>query len=119
MATVSCSPMTYHSIVAAGRLGDRDRAERLTADLRAYVADMRLDTPSIDYFATSLPTMLTFREDIDQAHADLVAVMEAQLALLDKDASRARGTLDELARRDPSNAVVRVLLDDTEATALV
>ena len=119
MSAVVCSPMTYFSILAAGRLGDRQRAEALRTELRAYVEAKRAEIPSIDYFATSLPTMLTFREDVDQAHADLVATLEAQLAILEDDPSRARQILIEMVRRDPSNALALTLLGDSDSAALV
>ncbi|MCU1582385.1 MAG: Tetratricopeptide repeat protein [Microbacteriaceae bacterium] len=110
MLTVPHSPMTYFSVLAALRLGDQDRARLLTVELREYVEVKRLEHPAIDYFATSLPSMLIFWDDLAQSHHDLVAVMDAQLALLDGDSGRARTLLVPLAERNSTNTLIRELL---------
>ena len=56
MLSVPYSPMTYFSVLAARRLGDDATAQRLVDGLRQYLAAKRVEVPSIDYFATSLPT---------------------------------------------------------------
>jgi tetratricopeptide (TPR) repeat protein len=114
MEAVPHSPMTYYSVLAAQRLGDHERAQRLTADFADYVEVVRRERASIDYFATSLPTMLIFREDIDRTHRDRIAVMDAELALLAGDHPRAVALLTGLAERDPAAPLVRELL--AEAT---
>lgn len=118
MSVVPHSPMTYYSILAAQRLGDSALAERLTEELAAYVDRRRGERASIDYFATSLPTMLIFREDVDETQCNLVAVMDAQLALLRGDRAAARAALGALEARDPADALVRDLLGEA-ASAVV
>jgi hypothetical protein len=110
MEPVPHSPMTYFSVLAARRLGDEERAGRLTAEFAAYVDTERRRRAAIDYFATSLPTMLIFHDDIQQTHDDRVALMDAELAVLDGDPERARALLEELQQRDPADARVRELL---------
>lgn len=110
MEPVPHSPMTYFSVLAARRLGDEERAGRLTAEFAAYVDAERRRRAAIDYFATSLPTMLIFHDDIQQTHDDRVALMDAELAVLDGDPERARALLEELQQRDPADARVRELL---------
>ncbi|WP_431246655.1 tetratricopeptide repeat protein [Leifsonia xyli] len=114
MSAVPHSPMTYYSVLAARRLGDTERAERLTTELSAYVESIRNEHARIDYFATSLPTMLIFREDIARTHHDLVAVMDAQLAILAGRMTAARTVLEELESRDPADARVRDLRAQTK-----
>ncbi|WP_082519032.1 DUF5107 domain-containing protein [Leifsonia sp. Leaf336] len=114
MSAVPHSPMTYYSVLAARRLGDQDRADRLTAELADYVEVERRERAKIDYFATSLPTMLIFRADIEQVHRDLVAVMDAELALLTGDPSRAATILAPVLDRDPAATLVRELLGEAE-----
>jgi hypothetical protein len=97
-------------VLAARRLGDEERAGRLTAEFAAYVDAERRRRAAIDYFATSLPTMLIFHDDIQQTHDDRVALMDAELAVLDGDPERARALLEELQQRDPADARVRELL---------
>lgn len=117
MLTVPYSPMTYFSVLAARRLGDERAAAELTDGLRGYIAVLEAATPSIDYFATSLPTMLTFDDDLEQDHRVLIAVLRAELALLDGHAAEAAGRLESLNAADPADALVRRLL--LEATASI
>jgi tetratricopeptide (TPR) repeat protein len=114
MLTVPHSPMTYYSVWAASRLGDTERADSLRDGFRDYVESKRHEHPVIDYFATSLPSMLIFWDDIEQGHRDLVAVMDAQLALLANAPEEVRSLLEPIAQRDPANALARELLDDAE-----
>ena len=115
MSAVPHSPMTYYSVLAARRLGDLDRAERLTAEFANYVEVARRERAAIDYFATSLPTMLIFREDVEQTQRELVAVMDAELALLAGEAATAGAILAPLAGRDPAGSLVRELLAEAES----
>ncbi|QNE35575.1 DUF5107 domain-containing protein [Leifsonia shinshuensis] len=114
MSAVPHSPMTYYSVLAARRLGDLGRADRLTAEFANYIEVARRTRPAIDYFATSLPTMLIFREDVEQTHRDLVAVMDAELALLNGDPARAASLLAAIADRDPAAPLPRELLAEAE-----
>lgn len=118
MSAVPHSPMTYYSILAAQRLGDGERAERLTAELAAYVEQRRRERATIDYFATSLPTMLIFREDVDETRKKLVDVMDAELALLRGDRDAARAILAEREADDPADALVRDLLAEAESAVV-
>ncbi|WP_082581113.1 DUF5107 domain-containing protein [Leifsonia sp. Root227] len=114
MAAVSHSPMTFFSVLAARRLDDRSRAEKLTAEFANYVEVARREKPAIDYFATSLPTMLIFQEDVEKTHRDLIAVMDAELALLAGDTERATEILAALAEHDPAASLVRELLEQSQ-----
>ncbi|MCS4274933.1 tetratricopeptide (TPR) repeat protein [Mycetocola sp. BIGb0189] len=114
MLEVPHSPMTYYSIRAARRLGEDALAERLTRELGEYVADTRTRVAKIDYFATSLPSMLIFHEDVQQTQDNLLDVMEAQLALLAGDVARAADLLATRAAKDPANPLVRALHADLE-----
>ncbi|RLP74801.1 DUF5107 domain-containing protein [Mycetocola tolaasinivorans] len=117
MLEVPHSPMTYYSIRAAGRLGEAGLAERLTRELGDYVAVTRQTPAKIDYFATSLPTMLIFHEDVQQTQDNLLDLIEAQLALLAGDVARAETLLNERAAEDPANALVRALRGDLATVA--
>ena len=76
-----------------------------------------MEVPSIDYFATSLPTMLTFIDGPQVAHDALLDVLDAQLALLE---GRDEDAAEILARRravDPADPLVLALLEDVVAPA--
>jgi tetratricopeptide (TPR) repeat protein len=76
MSTRPYSEMTYFSALAWRRLGEEDRAVRLTDGLAAYAGELAATPATIDYFATSLPTMLLFTDDI-QARRDATAAFLA------------------------------------------
>jgi tetratricopeptide (TPR) repeat protein len=116
MSAVPHSPMTYYSVLAARRIGDSGRAERLSSELAEYVDLKRHERAAIDYFATSLPTMLIFREDVERTQRDLVAVMDAEVALLRGEPERAWSILEALGEHDPADSLVRELLAHTQAT---
>jgi hypothetical protein len=116
MSAVPHSPMTYYSVLAAQRIGDTERAERLSSELAAYVERKRHERAAIDYFATSLPTMLIFHEDVEQTHRDLIAVMDAEVALIRGEPDRAWSILAPLGEHDPADSLVRELLAHAQAT---
>ncbi|MCV2395898.1 DUF5107 domain-containing protein [Actinotalea sp. M2MS4P-6] len=102
MATTPYSEMTYYSVLAARRAGDDATADRLVAGLAEHVARLA-DTPAtIDYFATSLPTLLLFTEDLDARRAITVLVLRAQLGDLTAETATDE-LLDEALRRDPGH----------------
>ncbi|HEY0945635.1 MAG TPA: DUF5107 domain-containing protein [Opitutaceae bacterium] len=72
MSVRAFSEMTYYSALAWEKLGQKKRAQRLLRDLGAYARTLAATPARIDYFATSLPTMLLFADDLaarQQAHA--------------------------------------------------
>ena len=117
MLTVPYSPMTYFSVLAARRLGDEPTAVHLIDGLRTYLAAKRDEVPSIDYFATSLPSTLTFVDGPDVAHAALVDVLDAQLALLERRTDDAGRILGRRWAIDPADPLVGALLEDAVTPA--
>jgi tetratricopeptide (TPR) repeat protein len=78
MSTRSFSVHTVSSITALRRLGRHDEADELTAGFGDYIDELSGRTGTIDYFATSLPTMLLFHDDPDEAlRAEVVALRRA------------------------------------------
>ncbi|NEN06243.1 DUF5107 domain-containing protein [Diaminobutyricibacter tongyongensis] len=82
MRTHPFSVKTFSSIRALRRLGRDAEAERLVDAVRDYVADLREKPATIDFFATSLPALLTFHEDPATSRDRLVRDLEHQLALV-------------------------------------
>jgi tetratricopeptide (TPR) repeat protein len=87
MSTRPYSEMTYFSALAWRRLGEEDRAVRLAAGLEAYVTELRSTPARVDYFATSLPTMLLFADDLQARRETTAAFLAAQAAALRADGS--------------------------------
>jgi hypothetical protein len=115
MSPRSYSDNTYFSVLAARRLGDHGVADTLVAGLRDYVEELAATPARIDYFATSLPTLLLFHDDPQRGRDLEVDVLRAQLALLAGDVAAATDRLDAVLTADPSHALALDLRRDLAA----
>ncbi|SDD26902.1 DUF5107 domain-containing protein [Auraticoccus monumenti] len=95
MATQTHSETTFWVVLALRRLGRTEEATRLTEELRRFRDQYATETPTVDYFATSLPDLLLFTEDPVTSRNRRVAFFDAQLALLDGDPDRADALLTD------------------------
>ncbi len=77
MAVSQFSELTYFKAKALAALGRQSEAEEVLSAMAAYAKAEMQQPAKIDYFATSLPNLLVFEEDIDQAK------QEAMQRLLD------------------------------------
>jgi hypothetical protein len=59
-------------------LGDREKASRIFESIYVYSVEFEGTTPKIDYFATSLPTMLLFDEDLATRNRAQARFLRAQ-----------------------------------------
>jgi tetratricopeptide (TPR) repeat protein len=105
MSVRSFSEMTYYSALSWEKLGQKARARKLFRDLLAYARQWQRAEAKIDYFATSLPTMLLFNDDLQlrQETAALFLQAQAQLGLGKK--ALAKKSLSVVLQRDPSHAL--------------
>jgi len=76
------SVQTAYSVRALRRLGEEARADALMADLRDFTATFAVTPAKVDYFATSLPSMLLFHDDPNTARDATVAALTNQLGEL-------------------------------------
>jgi tetratricopeptide (TPR) repeat protein len=104
------SETTYWSALALRRLGREDEARSLFEHIRDYAHALDCQTPKIDYFATSLPAMLLFDEDLKRRQTITARFLEAQ-ALLGLGNERAGlDLLTEVCNMDNSYAAAIDLL---------
>ncbi|MDT0234856.1 DUF5107 domain-containing protein [Curtobacterium sp. BRB10] len=75
MATAPFTERSVWSIAALDRLGRKDEARLRLDELERYIEELAVAPTDVDYFATSLPTMLLF-------HADQAAERDATVARL-------------------------------------
>ena len=101
MAVMPYSDLSYYSILAMRRLGEDSRV--FVDGLAAYADGLARTKPEIDYFATSLPTMLLFDDDLDETQERTVLLLRAQVAKLRGNDNEAGHLIGELMRRDPAN----------------
>lgn len=64
MSVRRISEMSYWSALALLRLGKKDQADALLHEIYDYSLEVEATTPKIDYFATSLPSILLFEENL-------------------------------------------------------
>ena len=81
----------------------------LVDGLAAFVDALRRTPATVDYFATSLPTMLLFNEDMEAVKDTTVMILEAQLAILGGERARADALVEDALRREPSRAIALAL----------
>ena len=112
MQVRAVSEMTYWSAMALRRLGRKKEATSLFVSILDYATELKRKTPKIDYFATSLPTMLLFEEELRKRQHITATFLQAQaLTGLGLD-TEAQAALDEVQRLDRSHAGARDMLVD-------
>ncbi len=106
------SEMTCYSAWSWEKLGQRARARKLFQKLLAYAQQLQKSRAKIDYFATSLPAMLLFTDNLQfrQETTALFLQAQAQLGLGKKAAARSQ--LQTVLLRDPNHAAAADLLTD-------
>jgi tetratricopeptide (TPR) repeat protein len=110
MQVRSVSEMTYWSAMALRRLGRTEEATSLFVQILSYAATLDQETPKIDYFATSLPTMLLFEEDLDKRQHIIATFLRAQALSGLGQLTEAQTALDEVSALDRSHGGARDLL---------
>ena len=113
MQVRAVSEMTYWSAMALRRLGRNEEAASLFTRIFDYAAALEKETPKVDYFATSLPAMLLFDEDLEKRQHITATFLRAQALLGLGRNAEARDALDEVRKVDRSHPGARDLLVDT------
>jgi tetratricopeptide (TPR) repeat protein len=112
MRICSFSEMTYYSALSWKRLGQKARAEKLLIGLLDYARKLPKTKARIDYFATSLPTMLLFDDDLQYRQETTALFLQAQAQLGFGNRSRGQALLTAVLTRDPNHALAMDLLAD-------
>ncbi len=109
------SEMTYYTALSLQRLGKRAPAERLLQALLGYAQKLEKTPAKIDYFATSLPTMLVFFEDIQFRQKVVATFLQAQALLGLGRLARANKLLEKTLALDPNHSLAVDLLADARS----
>ena len=104
------SEMTFFSALSLAQLGQKVRSKKLLNALLAYARDLRKAEAKIDYFATSLPTMLLFEDDLAGRQQTTALLLQAQAHLGLGNRPAARLLLAGIIQRDPNHALAEDLL---------
>ena len=114
MSVRAFSEMTYYSALSLEQLGQREKAKRLLRDLLVYAQKLQKSAAKIDYFATSLPTMLLFDDDLQFRQETTALFLQAQARLGLGRKAPAKALLQTVLRRDPNHALAVDLLREIE-----
>lgn len=106
------SEKTFFSAQSLLALGRKAEAEKLLGELRAYAEETMENEAKIDYFATSLPTMLLFDDDLQLRRRVSSHVMLAEAAIGLGDLANGREHLQAALKLDPNHALAADLLGD-------
>ena len=115
MSVRAFSKMTYYSALSLEKLGRKTKARKLFLDLLAYSRQLQKSVAKINYFATSLPTMLLFDDDLQQRQETTALFMQAQAQLGLGRRSAAEKLLSTVLRRDPNHALAADFSAEIEA----
>jgi tetratricopeptide (TPR) repeat protein len=105
MSIRAFSEMTYYSALAWEKLGQAAKAKKLLRELAAYAEKLQRTPAKIDYFATSLPTMLLFEDDLQFRQETTALFLQAQTQFGLGHQTSAGKLLAAVLKRDPNHAL--------------
>lgn len=114
MSVQQYSEMTYYSCRALIKLGKVSEANERLRSLLRYAREMKCATARIDYFATSLPAMLLFNDDLQKRNTVNAMMLEAQASLGLGYTRRGRALLRRILDLDPNHALATDTMAELE-----
>ena len=114
----SFSEKTCYSALALKRLGKSRQAEKLLRDLLAYAQNLMQQKVQVDYFATSLPAMLLFKDDLQRRNTVTALFLQAQAWLGLGEAAKAQELLARVRSLDPSHSTAADMLTEPGASSV-
>jgi tetratricopeptide (TPR) repeat protein len=118
MSVLPVSDMTYWRGAAFKKLEQPEQADEVFRNIAAYADELEMQEPKIDYFATSLPTMLLFHEDLGHRNRVLAAFLRAQATYGSNGAAAAVPMLRAMLALDSNHAGASDLLQQAELGAV-
>jgi tetratricopeptide (TPR) repeat protein len=103
MQVQSISETTYWSAMALRKLHREQDAAALFHRIFDYARSLEGQTPKIDYFATSLPAMLLFDEDLKERQTITARFLQAQAMLGLGEEQKALSLLQQVQELDRSH----------------
>jgi tetratricopeptide (TPR) repeat protein len=97
------SEMTYWSGLALDRVGRSGEAKDLFHKLLHYAVDLESKTAKIDYFATSLPDLLLFEDDLGERRRTHARLLRASALIGLGKSVEGRQLIEFVLDTDPNN----------------
>jgi tetratricopeptide (TPR) repeat protein len=101
MSTQPFSEMTYWSGLSLRRLERHEEADQLFRQMLDYVQKLESQDPMIDYFATSLPALLLFEENLEKSHKTKVTLLRGFALMGQGEQSEARELFERVLLLEP------------------
>ncbi len=117
MAVQPFSEMSYYIGLALQRLGKQAQADQLFRELLVYATNLLRQEPNIDYFATSLPSMLLFNDDLRNRNEVTATFLQALARLGLGETSAARRLLCRVLELDGNHAPAADLTAELDSAA--
>jgi tetratricopeptide (TPR) repeat protein len=99
------SEMTYWSALALKKLGRIQECRNMLHGLKVYALRLRRESPRVDYFATSLPAMVLFHDNLALRNRTTSMFLEAQARLGQGQKRQAMQLLKEVLAADRNHAM--------------
>lgn len=116
MSVMNFSEMTFFTASALMKLGKKKEAQKIFRDMLAHAKKLEKTKAKIDYFATSLPDMLLFNDDLQFRQVTSARFIQALAQLgLGKKALSLK-LLKDVLKREPSHALAADFLGELGTT---
>jgi len=103
MTVMTISEQSYFRVLALRRLGRFDEANVVQTALAQEAKRLQTEPASIDYFATSVPSMLLFPEDVARIQRRRGRFLEAQAHILAGNNIKAKAALEAVLKETPDD----------------
>jgi tetratricopeptide (TPR) repeat protein len=113
MTVHSISDMTFWSAMAKQCLGEKEEATSLFQAIFNYSDQLKTQPPKIDYFATSLPAMLLFEEDLEKRNQVEALFMRGQALFGLGKLAEARRLFGKVLEFDQNHAGAAEILEQS------
>jgi tetratricopeptide (TPR) repeat protein len=114
MSVKEFSELTYYKALALKHLNRTREAEELLSALLAHAETLAKQETKIDYFATSLPTMLLFNDDPQRRNTVTALFLQAQAWLGLGDRVKGQRLITQVLELDRNHPLAADLLSDIE-----
>jgi tetratricopeptide (TPR) repeat protein len=117
MSVKTFSEMSYYSALALRRLGEESLATNLFEALLVHAKKVARENAGIDYFATSLPTMLLFHDDLQQREKTRASFLRAQALFGLGKIKQADTLLRRILQNDPNHPLAADFIREIDCEA--
>lgn len=106
------SEKMYYSALLKRKLGLETDRRALLSEMKEFASGLLKSTATIDYFATSLPTMLIFEDDLQKRQELSADIILARAHYGMGAVEQAKTLLERILKRDTTQTNARALVEE-------